>query len=250
MPAKERSLNDEEREPLTKEQVQDDNDEGASVSSVSTTSLVLEHIGNRAASGFRASRSKETYRDNDAGEPYRGEGDGDIENGRFLRIRPVDKKARLGLWIVGTIGLIGWILALGSFVIGGSYKPASSRPHDPLATSSRGSGRKVTLDQVLTGQWYPRRQSVSWIAGPHGEDGLLLEKSQAESAYLVVEDIRSKVDESASASKNKYVLMKTGSFSVGGDFIFPSKTWPSRDFKKVLVLSDEEKNWRHSYTGR
>jgi dipeptidyl aminopeptidase len=246
----ERTINDEEREPLTKEQIDDDHDEEGSISSVSTTSLVLEHIGNTAANGVGSSRSKEKYRDGDDGGPYRTHENLDVENGRFRTVKPVDKKARRWLWVLGIIGLIGWILALGFFLVGGRYKPASSRPHDPLATSSRGSGRKVTLDQVLTGQWYPRTQSVSWIAGPAGQDGLLLEQGHADGSYLVVEDIRSKVDTRSSNSKNKFVLMKSAGFSVGGEYIYPSKTWPSKDFKKVLVLSDLKKNWRHSYTGR
>ena len=43
--------------------------------------------------------------------------------------------------------------------------------------------------------------------------------------------------------------MKSATFSVGNDFVFPVETWPSKDFKKVLVLSERESNWRHSYTG-
>lgn len=247
---RERTINDEETEPLTKEQAQDDHDEQRSISSVSTTSLVLEHIGNTAANGVGSSRSKEKYRDGDDGTPYRAQ-DLDVEDGRFRTVKPVDKKARRWLWILGIIGLIGWILALGFFLVGGRYKPASARPHDPLATSDRGSGKKVTLDQVLTGQWYPRTQSVSWIAGPAGQDGLLLEQSHADGSYLVVEDIRSKDDDmDSSDSKNKFVLMKSAGFYVGGEYVYPSKTWPSKDFKKVLVLSDFEKNWRHSFTGR
>ncbi|KAF2806899.1 putative dipeptidyl-aminopeptidase B [Mytilinidion resinicola] len=132
--------------------------------------------------------------------------------------------------------------------MGGSYKHASKRPHDPLATASRGSGKKVTLDQVMSGVWRPRHESVSWIAGPKGEDGLLLERGGVfGSDYLVVEDIRRAEGDVSSADKT--TLMKSASFFVGDKFVSPNRVWPSKDFKKVLVLSEEEKNWRHSFIG-
>ncbi|KAF2201761.1 putative dipeptidyl-aminopeptidase B [Delitschia confertaspora ATCC 74209] len=249
--ARERSMNEEETQPLTKEQTKphgsDDEYLEGSVSSASTTSLVLEHLNENAANGGTSSRLNEKYRDEDRGT-HGEQGTLDIEEGMFHGSKPVDKKARRLLWIVGAICVVGWALALVSFLWGGSYKHASTRPHDPLATSSRGSGKKVTLGQVLGGEWYARRQHVSWIAGASGEDGLLLEKGQADDAYLAVEDIRSKGN--ITASKSKIVLMKQGGFEVGGEQIFPSNVWPSKDFKKVLVLSHEQKNWRHSFTGR
>lgn len=239
-------MNDEETQPLTREEIlsrssQDDPNE--SVSSVSTTSLVLEHINDNAFS----SGPQEKYKD-DHKKGAQQEEDFDVEGGLFQGIKPVDKKARRLLWILGIICAIGWGLALATFVLGGSYKHASTKPHDPLATSSRGSGKKVTLDQVMTGAWSARRQSVSWIAGPEGEDGLLLEKGgSAGKDYLVVEDIRNRDDEPSSASK--ITLMKSGSFFAGSKFVYSSDVWPSADFKKVLVMSEREKNWRHSFTG-
>jgi dipeptidyl aminopeptidase len=161
-------VNDEETEPLTKDQTAARNSEdssGASVSSASTTSLVLEHINERGAAH---SRLGEKYRDND-GEPNRTRERFDVEDGSFPELKPVDKKARRMLWIIGTICVVGWGLALASFLFGGSYKHVSTRPHDPLATQTKGSGKKVTLDSVLNGEWYASKQSVSWIAGPKGE---------------------------------------------------------------------------------
>ncbi|KAF2013229.1 putative dipeptidyl-aminopeptidase B [Aaosphaeria arxii CBS 175.79] len=248
---RERAMNDEEREPLTRTGAaarnSEDDSEG-SISSISTTSLVLEHINDdAAASSAPRSNLNEKYRDDDSGGRSTDREAFDVEDGKYPELQPVDKKARRLLWIVGTICVVGWALALATFLMGGSYKHASSRPHDPLASSTKGSGKKVTLDSVLTGQWYPSMQSVSWIAGPDGQDGLLLETGAPGSDYLVVEDIRNKGNVKATGSKT--VLMKTSTFYVGEKFIYPSEVWPSKDFKKVLVLSEKQRNWRHSYTG-
>lgn len=219
----------------------------ASISSVSTTSLILEHINDDAFNGASQSKLSEKYKDdNDTLGQARGRFD--VEDGRNHVLQPVDKKARRMLWIVGVICVIGWTLALVTFLMNGTYKHASSRPHDPLASSTKGSGKKITLDSVLSGQWYAQQQRIEWVAGPNGEDGLLLEKDVPDKDYLVVEDIRNK-DNSGAAAKT-ITLMKKRSFRVNGVQIYPNNAWPSKDFKKVLVISDQQKNWRHSFTGR
>ncbi|KAF2270574.1 putative dipeptidyl-aminopeptidase B [Lojkania enalia] len=247
---RERAVNEEETEPLTKNETSSRTSEDgseATISSISTTSLVLEHINDGAANGASSSRLNEKYTDNESEEPSQRRELFDIEEGRYQGLKPVDKKARRLLWIIGTICVVGWGLALISFLLGGSYKHASTRPHDPLATITKGSGKKVTLDSVLNGAWYPQRQSVSWIRGPTGQDGLLLEKGVSKDEYLIVEDIRNKGQ--ASVSGGKTTLMKGASFEVNGKYIYPNNVWPSKDFKKVLVMSEEQKNWRHSFTG-
>lgn len=220
----------------------------ASGSSISTTSLVLEHINDGAPNGAR-SKLGEKYTDDDVnGRRGHAQERFDVEEGKFHPLTPVDKKTRRWLWIVGIVCALGWGLALVSFLMNGNYKHASTRPHDPNASVTKGSGKKITLDSVLGGQFWPSSQSVSWIAGPDGQDGLLLEKSVQGKDYLVVEDIRSKGNTRATGSK--FTLMKKSSFQVNdGIFIYPSNVWPSSDFKKVLVLSEVKKNWRHSYTG-
>jgi dipeptidyl aminopeptidase len=223
-----------------------------SASSISTTSLVLEHINDRSFSGAPHSKLREKYTDNDNDNDNDGLGLArervDIEDGRFQILTPVDKKTRRWLWIIGAACALGWTLALVSFLMNGTYKHASTRPHDPLASSTRGSGKKITLDDVLGGQFWPQSQSVSWIAGPNGEDGLLLEKGVVNKEYLVVEDIRSKGN--AGVTGTKFTLMKKSSFQIKDQmYIYPSDVWPSKDFKKVLVISEKQKNWRHSYTG-
>ncbi|KAH7399519.1 putative dipeptidyl-aminopeptidase B [Pyrenochaeta sp. MPI-SDFR-AT-0127] len=248
---RERAVNEEETELLTKDErsgrTSEDGSE-ASISSISTTSLVLEHINDPSLNGASHSMRGEKYRDiDDDDEPDQARERFDIEEGRFQGSTTVDKKARRLLWIIGTICVLGWSLALVSFLMNGNYKPASTRPHDPLASVTKGSGKKITMDQVLGGQFWPKRESVSWIAGPNGEDGLLLEKGVGNAEYLVVEDVRAKVDVGAAGSKT--TLMQKNSFEVAGNYVYPSDVWPSRDFKKVLVMSDREKNWRHSYTG-
>lgn len=224
----------------------EDGSEG-SISSISTTSLVLEHI-NDPAFNHPHKKIGEKYTDEDNGDLGHARDRFDVEDGTFHPLTPVDKKARRTLWIVGAICVVGWALALVSFLMNGSYKHASTRPHDPDASFTKGSGKKITLDSILGGQFWPRSQSVSWIAGPKGEDGLLLEKGVTGKDYLVVEDIRSKGN--AGVTGNKFTLMKKSSFKVDdSSFIYPSDVWPSNDFKKVLVMSDQQKNWRHSFTG-
>ena len=249
MPRKPARNSEEEAELLggheTKARISEDGSE-ASGSSISTMSLVLEHINDGVPNGTSRSKLNEKYHDDDEYVPGRAREQLDIEDGRFEPLKPVDKKARRMLWIIGTICAIGWGLALVSFLYSGSYKHASTRPHDPLASSTKGSGKKVTLDQVMSGQWYPTTQSVSWIAGPNGEDGLLLEKGVAGKDYLVVEDIRNKDKKD---SKGHTTLIKENSFKVGETYIYPSSVTPSKDFKKVLVQSEYQKIYRHSSTG-
>lgn len=251
----------EERVPLTQTALEQgvsrpSTDSLVSDTTISTTSLVLEHITDPApGTGARyASRSRSLSQAQLNGEKYRddyGSDDTprleefDIEEGKYAGPQqPVDRKARRLLWIVGAVCVVGWGLALLSFLLGGSYKHASSRPHDPFATVTKGSGKRITLDSVLNGQWYPERQDVQWIAGPEGQDGLLLKTGVRGKPYLVVEDIKNK-----DSAPSNYVLMRESTFDVRGQFVAPSKVWPSPDFMKVLVMSDEQKQWRHSFTG-
>ncbi|CAI6282022.1 unnamed protein product [Periconia digitata] len=248
----ERAVNDEETQPLTHagstpRESEDGSDD--SVSSASTTSLVLEHINNKGTNGTsHGQRLGEKYRDDDTDGPERARETFDLEDANIQGLKPVDKKARRLLWIVGAVCVLGWALALISFLASGNYKHASARPHDPLASSTKGSGKKVSLNSVLSGQWFASTQSVSWIAGANGEDGLLLEKGSADKDYLVVEDIRNKGN--AQTTGTKTVLMQKRMFKYKDGYIYPDQVWPSKDLKKVLLMSDMQKNWRHSFTGK
>lgn len=251
MPRK-RTVQEEETELLTKDERSARNSEDgseASISSISTTSLVLEHINDPSIDSALRREQGEKYTDDADYEPHQARDRLDIEDGRYQAPTTVDKKTRRLLWIVGGICAVGWGLALVFFLMSGTYKHVSTRPHDPLASSTKGSGKKITMDDIFSGRFYASQQSVSWIAGPNGEDGLLLEKGAGNKEYLVVEDIRSKDKSRASVAASKTTLMKKSSFDVDGQYVYPSDVWPSKDFKKVLVLSEVQKNWRHSYTG-
>lgn len=233
---------DEESQPLTHNQDSETEDEPRpSGSSASVTSLVLERLGD-----VNALKAKEAL----YSRPRQEEFDVEDQAAWQKQVRPADKKARRYLWIVVTIAVVGWTAALFLFLGTGSHKPLSSRPHDPHATKTVGHGKKVTLDQVLTGQWYPRRHAISWIEGANGEDGLLLKRGgEGGRDYLVVEDVRYMDDITIAKEKSK-TLMKKGGFDAGGEYVNPQDAIPSADHKKVLVVSDRVKNWRHSYTAK
>lgn len=239
-------MNAEEAEPLTKHESSStpSRESVDTVTSASTTSLVLENLNGR--SNINSNRLKHKPEHDFV---YQDDED-DLEPGFSTTPagRPVERRFRRVVWMLGVMALSGWLLALVLFLFQGTYKHASSIPQDPEATSSRGSGKKVTLSEVLQGQWYAKSRAVSWIAGANDEDALVLEKGAQGKDYLVVEDIRAwKGDTSAMATQS---LMKDGAFRVNGQIIYPSRVWPSPDLKNVLVMSEEKKNWRHSFTGR
>ena len=257
--SKERALDNEETLPLTRFDPLDpepsSSDRRSSISSASTTSLVLEHLNGRISNGVNKPLPPEPYTDsppNHLPKPSQFE----IEDGPSSPSWPpkgftgVDRKARRLLWILGALAFAGWLAALGTFVFRGTYKHVSTRPHDPAATSTRGSGKKVTLDQVLTGEWNAQGHQISWIPGANGEDGLLLEMNGNKAGeYLVVEDVRKRGNDAGQAMEN-HVLMQEGGFHAGEHWVYATKAWPSPDLKKVLVASELEKNWRHSYTAK
>jgi dipeptidyl aminopeptidase B len=239
-----RDGNAEEKEPLTRNDssttpsVRHSQD---SLTSISTTSLVLEQLNAMPAQTTGGALGKPThefeYRDNED----------DIEASRYIPPgKPLSKGTKRLMWLVVVIAIAGWTLALVSFLLNGTYKHSSKLAYDH-ETPQKSTGRKVTLDQIMSGQWYPHRQEISWIPGADGEDGLLLEKNQAGKDYLVVEDVRSRRgDANAMVSKS---LMRSGVFEVNGKQVYPEMVWPSSDLNSVLVVSDVQRNWRHSFTG-
>ena len=235
---------DEESQPLTKEKTGQDrlsqDERRQSASTASTTSLILEHLTHDTS----ALEAKEALYDGPRSQQF------DVEDGPPWHgvVRPIDQKARKLMWIVCAVAALGWVAALFLFIGSGSHKPLSSRPHDPHATSTQGNGHKVTLEQVLGGEWYPRSHAISWIAGADGQDGLLLQRGgEGGRKYLVVEDVRDMNDVNA-AKENSHILMEESGFYVGSKYVVPDEAWPSPDLTKVLVRSDNQKNWRHSGT--
>ena len=165
--------------------------------------------------------------------------------------RPMEKKIRRILWGLGGLCFGGWLLSLVLFLSRQPITRTSNLPamHDPVVTGPQGSDKTITLDQVLGSQWRPKSHEISWIAGVEDEDGLLLERAGGfRRDYLMVEDVRSR--KSNTDSLESMTLMKDGGFKVNGVQVYPSQVWPSRDLKKVLVMSNQQKNWRHSYTGK
>ena len=240
-----RDGNEEETEPLTKQDsstTPSDRHSRGSVTSVSTTSLVLEQLNATPYWNGEVPKGKPThefeYRDNEE----------DIEAPRYVDPagRAVTKGTKRIIWLIVVIAAAGWTLALASFLVNGTYKYSSQLQYDH-EKATKSSGKKITLTQVLSGKWFANRQEISWIRGADGEDGLLLEKNQPGKDYLVVEDVRSRRGD-AHAVPGK-TLMRTGAFDVNGRKISTATVWPSPDLRSVLVMSDSQKNWRHSFTG-
>jgi dipeptidyl aminopeptidase len=238
-----------------------------SVSEASTTSLVFERIGERAeANGnllnahnkmvtpkYPSRGDSIPYADNSRSEISleEEEKEDDLETGPFINNgggRDVDKRFRRLIWIVAGVFIGAWVVALVLFLWSQSYKHSSATPHDPAATASRGSGKKITLDQVMNGQWRASKQSISWIEGANGEDGLLLEQGVPGKDYLIVEDVRTKKGDSSALATT--TLMKQGYFKFGNEGFTPNKVFPSKDLKKVLVATNVQSNWRHSFIAK
>ena len=241
----------EQSQPLTQDADGYERDEETprpSASSLSTTSLVLEHVNDTAL------KAKEALYGFSDGIGRHGVPQEELDMEEALAwkrsTRPADKKARRIFYILIAIGLVGWVAALFLFLGQGRHKPVE-RPHDPHATQTVGHGKKVTLDEVLQGKWFARSHEIKWIAGPNGEDGLLLERGGSGGRnYLVVEDVRYRGESVEVQKQHSTTLMKNGEFEVGGVRVYVDDVWPSPDHRKVLIRSDYESNWRHSSTGK
>ncbi|KAK0632280.1 dipeptidyl peptidase IV N-terminal region-domain-containing protein [Immersiella caudata] len=228
-------------------------------SSVSTTSLVFERIEERLV----AKEAKDNFDDSDPLQddplhddletgPFLGNGTAspraDKEEGAGSKL--MDRRMKRILIIVSGLLVAAWVAGFFVYIATKSYKSASQFEHDPQATVSRGTGKQVTLEQVQRGMWYPQRHSISWIAGPEGEDGLLLVKDGFGKDFLVVEDVRTQSTGSASIPGvlSTETLIKTRTFLFGGKTYVPDRVFPSKDHQKVLVATDLESNWRHSFS--
>lgn len=188
-------------------------------------------------------------------KPYRDE-ENTVDGEDFLKTppthRPSSKGLRWTLWILGLLCLGGWVVAFVLFLGHRRNEDSStvSSPvvHDPDSTTGVAQqGKPLNLDDIMGNRWFPKTHSVSWIAGPNGEDGLLLEEGPNSKGYLRVEDVRGR--QQGSEHNQTRVLMKSASVWANGRFISPSKVWPSPDLQQVLFMADSHRNWRHSYTG-
>ncbi|KAF9892848.1 hypothetical protein FE257_000437 [Aspergillus nanangensis] len=220
-------------------------DSGLSVESA----FIGNNIYDKPSNGNIPSANDARYRDVEDGEPTADE--------PFL---PTSEKgsgsrARRIFWGLLSLCLAGWVLAFVLFLTQGrgNFEATSEALQQHEADANAGitsSGKPITLDQILEGKWYPHSHDISWIAGPAGEDGLLVEVGEDQGeGYLRVDDIRSRSGGDVDNMQNR-VLIKKPLVHGGGHAFVPQKTWPSPDLKKVLLLSDYEKNWRHSYIGK
>ncbi len=213
-----------------------------SVTTASTTSLVLENLN----SVFASKKAVEPlqYRDNDS----------DPELPRFndksytLAGNRMSKGLRRTLWVVSVVAVVGWAVALFAFLAGGRYKHASTLEYDH-ETPVKSSGKKVSLDGVLSGHWQPRYANIEWTAGPEGKDGLLLEINRPGEDYVMVEDIRSRNSSTSANAFKSRSLVKSGWFNVNGQQMWTDDFWVSPDMKHVLVMAKREKVYRHSFLG-
>ncbi|KAI9740371.1 MAG: hypothetical protein M1834_004951 [Cirrosporium novae-zelandiae] len=225
-----------------------------STSSVSTTSLVLEGLSTASTAN-----SNVTFKNPFKGD-YKDDADGqrkdtnqdeyDLEEGPYASIadKPIDGRAKRALWILIIVCVGGWLLALFLFIARRGSTPAYASSSIPSSTANSGKSQ-IAVSDIIQGGFRARSHGISWIKGANGEDGLLMEQDAGMGQdYLVVKDIRSRKDDADAMAS--MTLIKAGGFRVGDKMIFPSKVWPSPDLKKVLCLSDYEKNWRHSFYGK
>ncbi|EPE06354.1 dipeptidyl aminopeptidase b [Ophiostoma piceae UAMH 11346] len=263
-----------------------------SQSSVSTTSLILERISDRAehpsASKLQAqagdlgdmhskksSQSRDHMSDFDDEDPLKDDSaDYDLETGPFLggnnrgddgqangssrhavagdksKYTKMDAGLRRIVIIVAVVVAALWLGGLAVYVTQRSYLHGSSFEHDPQATKSHGSLRKITRFQLSEGFFSPQRASIQWVAGPSGEDGLLLETSRDDQkSFLTAADVRSisktpaKRSDPSIASR---ILVKKAFIEYGGTRYVIGTAAPSLDMAKVLLSVNSKSNWRHS----
>ncbi|RKF77619.1 putative dipeptidyl-aminopeptidase B [Golovinomyces cichoracearum] len=170
------------------------------------------------------------------------------ESGKFQMSlsSPAERRFRRLVLAIVLVFVGAWFVALIMFLGKHTYLRSSSTSDESLSSPVYSSGRKVMLGEVLDGQWRPRKQKISWIEGPNGEDGLLLKQASPGNDYLVVEDIKRGSKEALNAMAT-ITLMKKSYFLVENKRLYPKDVFPSKDLKKVLITTDRQKNWRYSF---
>ena len=216
----------------------------------------------RAQSGMDEEQEGEEEAEEEGEGRYRDlEEDGD--EAPFLQAKRTEASAgsrsrRAICWTIGVLAIGAWLTAFVFFLV--------QRPSNNVAASSAygtndtdlanhssdigGNRKPVTLEQVLDGSWLAWSHNVDWVPGPDGEDGLLLEVGSGDDkkkGYARIEDIRQQDGENSSSAR---VLMQQSQVRVDGKVVSPSNLWPSKDLQRLLLVSDEKRNWRHSRVGK
>jgi dipeptidyl aminopeptidase B len=238
-----------------------------SISSASTTSLVFDRIDDQVHDGNSKTNGqiKADIPPRSSSLPYTDDANHrpippsledehsdevDLETGPFIHTtKAPDKQFRRLMWVLATVLIGAWGLAFFIFIGRQAFRQASGFSNEPLGPGFKGNGKKVTLDEVMGGHWRAQRHEISWIQGLNAEDGLLLERGASGKDYLIVEDIRGR-NASETGTLETKTLMKENYFDVGNVRMTPSKVWPSKDMKKVLIATDIHSNWRHSFLAR
>ncbi|GAW14526.1 hypothetical protein ANO14919_039290 [Xylariales sp. No.14919] len=224
-----------------------------SLSSVSTTSLVFERLGERekAHPYFNGKPSDFDHDDSFNSGVDEDERAAFLESAASRKSLGMDIKLKRILLLASGLLVAAWVIGLAVFVSSKSYQHSSQKEHDPTATASRGSGKRITLDQVLAGYWRASAHQISWIDGTNGEDGLLLERGASGKDFLIVEDVQSRESDHVAAGAKitaSKTLMQEALFEAGGQTLAPEELWPSPDLKKVLIATGIKNIWRYSFT--
>lgn len=196
-----------------------------STSSTSTTSLILDRI-NPGGQGAREPlfRNKEASSLDDDDDVDLS----DLERaGGAPAAKAAEKSMRRIAYIMGALLVGSWLLALGVYLSREAYR-FQAAPHNPDATALAKPGKSITLEQVQSGVWRPRRRGIAWIAGER--DGLMLVPDAGNGAFLEVQDVRN--------SSFHSTLLVNRSFTYQGALVGIGRQWPSPDLQKVLVASD------------
>lgn len=216
-----------------------------SIESTSTTSLILERINQTATDNENAPsrRERAPYDDPDRRPTHDDDDEDDLEAGLGkVQSRQGGINVKKMVYIIGSLLVGAWVLAL---IV---YLASEYNLHDlKVAPQKHSIGKFIKLDQIMNGEWRPYRHEIEWVSGADGKrDGLMLTQNYegGGKGWLVVEDLRANKD------AQPLVLMKSRSFSAGERSLFATKVWPSPDLKKVLVATDMESKFRHSFTAK
>ncbi|KAL3417379.1 dipeptidyl aminopeptidase b [Phlyctema vagabunda] len=103
----------------------------------------------------------------------------------------------------------------------------------------------ITMDQIVNEDWKAQMIIPKWIKGPDGEDNWFLDQRSQDDSFLVAVKLSQN-----GKPKDEIVLMTTNWFYVGDEKLVVEKVSTSEDLKRVLLATECQKQWRHSFTAR